>query len=146
MGASTRRPTSSAPGSGGSGFYQNALNQQKQAVANLPQTSPNRGVSGAVEGPSVEGKPTFAPAEDMRYLDAYNRYMQERSGGSQYPAAQGSPFGQAQPPAPQQQPPVGPPPDQGRPPMRRRPMGQERPPVSPNGITMGAGYANRPFT
>jgi hypothetical protein len=24
-------------------------------------------------------------------------------------------------------------------------MGQERPPASPKGITMGAGYANRPF-
>ena len=133
MGASAQRPTSSTPGSGSSGFYQNALNQQKQAVANMP--------SG---GQSAAGTPPSSSGEDSRYLDAYNKYMQERSGGSQYPPTQGSPFGQSQPPAPQQQPPAGPPPGQQRQPMRR-PMNQERPPASPNGITMGAGYANRPF-
>jgi hypothetical protein len=63
--------------------------------------------------------------------------MQERSGGSQYPPTQGSPFGQSQPPAPQQQASSGT--------MPRRPISQEQPPTSPRGITMGAGYSNRPF-
>jgi len=131
VGANAKRPTSSAPGSGGSGFYQNALNQQKQAVAGSSAMSAARGRSGASEGAPVEGKPTPVPAEDTRYLDAYNRYMQERSGGSQYPVTQGSPFDQSQPPVNKRQP---------------RPPVQEQAPASPNGITMGAGYANRSFS
>ena len=151
MGASAQRPTSSAPGSGGSGFYQNALNQQKQAVANVPAiqaaqaqpgTPPNRPEPPATSAP--QGRQASTPGEDTQYLDAYNNYMQQH-GGSQYPPAMGSPFGQAQPPAPQpQQAPV----PTNQPPMRpqgRRPMGQEQPPSSPKGITMGAGYSNRPF-
>ena len=138
MGANAKRPTSSAPGSGGSGFYQNALNQQKQAVAGSSAMSAASGRSGESGGAPVEGKPTPVPAEDARYLDAYNRYMQERSGGSQYPATQGSPFGQSQPPAPTNRPPV----DKRQP----RPPVQEQAPASPNGITMGAGYANRSFS
>ena len=130
MGANAKRPTSSAPGSGGSGFYQNALNQQKQAVAGSSAMSAASGRSGESGGAPVEGKPTPVPAEDARYLDAYNRYMQERSGGSQYPAAQGSPFGQSKPLIDKKQP---------------RPPVQEQAPASPNGITMGAGYANRSF-
>ena len=133
MGASAQRPTSSTPGAGGSSFYRNALNQQKQAVANM-----------GPGGSAAAGKPTSAPGEDSRYLDAYNRYMQGRSGGSQYPPTQGSPFGQSQPPAPNQQPAAGLPPGQNKPPMRR-PMDQEQSPTSPKGITMGGGYANRPF-
>lgn len=89
-----------------------------------------RGRSGASGGAPVEGEPTPVPAEDTRYLDAYNRYMQERSGGSQYPVTQGSPFDQSQPPVNKKQP---------------RPPVQEQAPASPNGITMGAGYANRSF-
>ena len=137
MGASAQRPTSGAPGAGGSGFYQNALNQQKQAVANVPAANA-----------SSQGGSTPGMGEDRRYLDAYNNYMQQHSGGgSQYPPTQGSPFGQSQPPVPQQQqPPAGPPPGQRQPPARRSPMGQERPPVSSRGINMGAGYANRPFS
>ena len=131
MGANAKRPTSSAPGSGGSGFYQNALNQQKQAVAGSSAMSAASGRSGESGGAPVEGKPTPVPVEDARYLDAYNRYMQERSGGSQYPATQGSPFGQSQPPVDKRQP---------------RPPVQEQAPASPNGITMGAGYANRSFS
>jgi len=138
MGAQSKFPTSGTPGSGGSGFYQNALNQQKQAVANVPATQvaqnrpntpPNRPVSPPGQQPS-------APGEDTRYLDAYNTYMQQQAGGSQYPPAQASPFGQSQPPAPQPQQPA----------MGRRPVRpQEQPPASPRGITMRAGYANRPF-
>ena len=145
MGATAKQPTSDAPGTGGSGFYENALNQQKQAVANVPATqeaqsrpttTPNR--------PSPQEGSTPGMGEDTRYVDAYNAYMQQH-GGSQYPPAQESPFGRPQPPAPQQQPQAGPPPGPGQSPMRR-PMPQERPPVSPKGITMGAGYANRPFS
>ena len=151
MGASAQRPTSSAPGTGGSGFYQNALNQQKQAVANVtatqaaqsqPGTAPNR--PGASDIPSSQGQQSTFQPEDKRYLDAYNNYMQQH-GGSQYPPATSSPFSQSQPQAPQPQQPGAP----GQPsgPMnRRRPMGQEQPPSSPKGITMGAGYANRSFS
>jgi hypothetical protein len=158
MGATSQRPTSGAPGAGGSGFYQNALNQQKQAVANVPAiqaaqsqsgTAPNR--PGTSNIPSPQGQQSTFQPEDTRYLDAYNNYMQQH-GGSQYPPVTGSPFGQSQPQAPQPQQVQAPQPQQpsapGQPrgPMnRRRPMGQEQPPSSPKGITMGAGYANRPF-
>ena len=74
MGASAQRPTSSTPGSGGSGFYENALNQQKQTVANVPATQ----------------------AAQSRLQDQYKQ--------------------------------------------------QQRPPSSAKGITMGAGYSNRPFS
>ena len=155
MGASAQRPTSGTPGSGGSGFYQNALNQQKQAVADVPatqaaqaqpNTTPNRPQPSP--GLSPQGQQAAPQGQDNRYLDAYNNYMQQH-GGSQYPPATGSPFGQAQSPAPQQQQPAAP---VGQPPTRppggmrpRRPMGQEQSPTSPKGITMGGGYANRPF-
>lgn len=117
MGGQAKFPASNTPGSGGSGFYQNALNQQKQAVANAPATQAAQTQSGA--------------GEDSRYLDAYNTYMQQKGGST---------FGQSQPPAPQQQPPAR----QSQSPMRR-PMRDERPPASPKGINMGPGYANRPF-
>ena len=155
MGASAQRPTSGAPGSGGSGFYQNALNQQKQAVADVaatqaaqtqPGTTPNRPQPSSDFSPP--GQQAAPQGQDNLYFNAYNNYMQ-RHGGSQYPPATGSPFGQAQPPVPQQQQPAAP---VGQPPTRppggmipRRPMEQERPPTSPKGITMGAGYSNRPF-
>lgn len=140
MGASAKRPTASTPGNGGSGFYQNALNQQKQAVAGGSPTP------GAQTRPSAQGGQAPGMGEDRRYLDAYNTYMQ-RQGGSQYPPTQGSPFGQSQPPIPQQQQPqASPPPGQNQPPMRRRPMDEERSRASSKGITMGAGYANRPLS
>jgi hypothetical protein len=66
----------------------------------------------------------------------------QQHGGSQYPPATGSPFGKSQPPAPQAQA------TQTQSPGlmgRRRPMNEEQSPASPKGITMGAGYANRPF-
>jgi hypothetical protein len=130
MGASAQRPTANKPGSGGSGFYQNALNQQKQAVASAS---------------SIQGKQPSDMGEDSRYLNAYNTYMQ-RQGGGQYPPTQGSPFGQSQPQvSQQQQPQVSPSPEQNQRSMRRRPMDEERPPASSKGITMGAGYANRPL-
>jgi len=153
MGASAQRPTSGTPGSGGSGFYQNALNQQKQAVANVPATqaaqsqpgtTPNRPETPTI--PSSQGQQTAPEGEDTRYLDAYNRYMQQH-GGSQYPPAAGSPFDQSQPSAPKPQPQQAPPPQTQPPgPMNRRSMGQEQPPFPPKGITMGAGYANRPLS
>jgi len=148
MGAQSKFPTSGTPGSGGSGFYQNALNQQKQAVANVPatqtaqsqpNTTPNR--PGTSNIPSSQGQQAAPQGEDTRYLDAYNTYMQQH-GGSQYPPATGSPFGKSQPPAPQAQAPQTQSPGlMGR----RRPMNEEQSPASPKGITMGAGYANRPF-
>ena len=107
MGASAQRPTSGTPGAGGSGFYQNALNQQKQAVANVPATQGGNDQTQA----------------------AYNQYMQQQkervgmfgrgiAGAGQAAAEQEA--------------------------MRRRAASQQ-PPSSPKGITMGAGYANRPF-
>ena len=147
MGGQAKRPTSGVPGAGGSSFYQNALNQAKEAVANVPATqaahaqpgtTPNRPQPAG--GPTVEGSPTQPQGQDNRFLDAYNNYMQQHGGGNQYPPAQGSPFGQAPAPAPAQSPA---PPQAG--PGPRRPMDQERPPTSPKGITMGAGYSNRPF-
>jgi hypothetical protein len=69
MGANAKRPLSGMPGSGGSGFYENALRQQKEAVANMPATLAARGGS----------------------------------------------------------------------------VNKEQSPTSPNGITMGAGYSNRPL-
>jgi hypothetical protein len=87
---------SSVPGSGGSGFYENILNQQKQAVANVPATQATqatRGMPATRPGQGTEG----SQQADTRYLDAYNNYMQRQAGGSQYPPATRSPFGENRP-------------------------------------------------
>jgi len=168
---------SSVPGSGGSGFYENILNQQKQAVANVPATQtaqatagmpPNR--PGERTESSSERPQEASQGEDTRYVDAYNNYMQRQAGGSQYPPATRSPFGENRPGDTQEQKTFVPGQPQGRPftdtsfqpqgrpfgtapeqpqqqpPGRRRPMEKERTPSSPRGITMGNGYSNRPLS
>tara|TARA_R110000868_G_scaffold239915_1_gene494410 strand:- start:5314 stop:5628 length:315 start_codon:yes stop_codon:yes gene_type:complete len=103
MGASAQRPTSGAPSAGGSGFYQNVLNQQKQAVANMPATPGGNGFGrenqAGLPAPLMSLQGIRFKPEDQA-VNAYNKYMQAR---------------------------------------------QNRNGVSPKGITMGAGYSNRPF-
>jgi len=136
MGASAQRPTSGTPGAGGSGFYQNALNQQKQAVANVPATQGGndqtqaaynqymqqqkerlgmfgRGIAGAGQAAAEQ-----VADNDARQRERLGMFGRGIAGAGQAAAEQEA--------------------------MRRRAASQQ-PPSSPKGITMGAGYANRPF-
>jgi len=157
MGATSKAPT---PGDGGGtapGFYQNALENAKQQVANVGQTQ---------QAQAQPGQPPNRPGGGDTSLDAYNSYMSRRApqGGAQpqqntpsssmpqpnYTAMFGG-DGSTEPqgaPRPGQRPPGGPP--TGNPPQgpgnfsqgTRRPKPGQQP---PQGINMGAGYSNRSF-
>jgi hypothetical protein len=142
MGASAQRPTSGAPGAGGSGFYQNALNQQKQAV------------SGEQSARGFQKVPDTASRE----LDAYNQYMQAQQQRMDYDtkmkAQQQGMDTQVRQDANQSY-------DQRMQAQQQRmdydtkmkaqqqrmdaQAQQQRNSAPRRGITMGAGYANRPF-
>lgn len=159
MGASAQRPTSGAPGTGGSGFYQNALNQQKQAVANVPATQDAQNTSGMPPNrpePSFLNQPaqtsTGRPAPNLQaagsnpndqYQQAYSQYMQRHGGvgiPNERPQQPGTPNEMAQ-----QFNNMGAPTERQR--MESLDQSLKNQPRQPNpkGITMGAGYASRPF-
>ena len=174
MGATAKRPTFLYNGDGiadsssdmqrgrrssDSGFYENALNQQKQAVANVPATqaaqaqpgtTPNRPEPSFLNQPAQTSTGSPAPnlqaagtSPDNQYSQAYDTYMQ-RSGGvgipgarpqqSESPGEMAQQFGGRGAPTDRQRmafPGAAPGNQQGRP--RRK------------GITMGGGYASREF-
>jgi hypothetical protein len=131
----------------------------------MPPNRPGERTESSSERPQEASQ-----GEDTRYVDAYNNYMQRQAGGSQYPPATRSPFGENRPGDTQEQKTFVPGQPQGRPftdtsfqpqgrpfgtapeqpqqqpPGRRRPMEKERTPSSPRGITMGNGYSNRPLS
>lgn len=157
MGATSKAPTSGDGGGTAPGFYQNALENAKQQVANVGQTR---------QAQAQPGQPPNRPGGGDKSLDAYNNYMATHSpqGGAQ--PQQGAPSpGMPQPnytamfggdgsatpqeaPRQGQRPPGGPPTE--NPPQgpgnfsqgtRRLKPGQQ----PPQGINMGAGYSNRSF-
>jgi len=157
MGATSKYPTSGDGGGSAPGFYQNALENAKQQVANVGQTQ---------QAQAQPGQPPNRPGGGDSSLDAYNNYMSRYSpqGGAQPQQGAPSPatpqpnytamFGGDGSATPQeasrqaQRPPGGPP--TGNPPQgpgnfaqdaRRRQPGQK----PPQGINMGAGYSNRSF-
>jgi hypothetical protein len=211
MGASAQRPTSSTPGSGGSGFYQNALNQQKQAVANVPVTQAAQGAPGTPPNRpgGFGGLGDRDPRQDQAQA-AYNQYMQAHqktqgpTGGptqrppsidyrnspdyQRLPANDRATIDRQQEAEKRSQQPVdmdalrrqyqqdemrnrqganqgvntatldayykqkygdrlnkNTPAELAEQDEMRRRQPAERPPTSPKGITMGAGYSNRPF-
>jgi hypothetical protein len=150
MGATAPHPSGKG-GDTSSGFYQNAMQNAKQQVANVGQTQ---------QAQAQPGQPPNAPGgTNSDSLAAYNNYMArvgpqnnqpfQRSasdsapppnysaifGGDWNTRAPGAPTTQASGNAPQA--PGNPPPTQ----QRMRP-GQK----PPQGISMGPGYANRPFS
>jgi len=160
MGATAPHPSSNG-GATAPGFYQNAMQNAKQKVADVGQTQ---------QAQAQPGQPPNRPGNDNA-LDAYNNYMSKYSQQGGNPPQQNTSGGQSQQPpnysamfggdgsSQQQQPPMAaqppqttlrPQPPQGNAPQgpvnpqqdpRRRQPGQ-RP---PQGISMGPGYANRPF-
>jgi len=149
MGATAPQPSSKGTNTS-SGFYQNAMQNAKQQVANVDQTQ---------QAQSQPGQPPNAPGgANSDSLAAYNNYMAkvgpqnnqpfQRStsdsapppnysaifGGDWNTRAPGAPAPQS--PGNATQPPGNPPPTQ----QRIRP-GQK----PPQGITMGAGRASRSF-
>ena len=157
MGATSKYPSSGDGGGTAPGFYQNALENAKQQVANVGQTQLAQ---------AQPGQPPNRPGGGDSSLAAYDNYMARHvpQGGAQ--SQQGAPSpampqpnytamfggdGSTEPqgvPRPGQRP-LGGPPTGNRPQgpgnfsqdARRRQPGQ-RP---PQGINMGAGYANRSF-
>ena len=176
MGASAKRPTFGTTGAVGSNrspdfikdyqknqiasnFYENALNQQKQAVANVPATQDAQNTSGMPPNrpePSFLNQPaqtsTGSPAPNLQaagsnpndqYQQAYSQYMQRHGGvgiPGERPQQPGAPGEMAQqfnnmgaPTKRQQMTPPG------------QPMENQQRQQNRKGITMGAGYASRPF-
>ena len=153
MGATSKYPTSGDGGGTAPGFYQNAMQNAKQQVANVSQTQQAQAQPG-----QPPNRPSGGGGGDNA-LDAYNNYMSKHSpeGGSQpqqnIPSAPqpnytamfgGDGSSQSATPSQGQQPPAVNPPqgpgNQQQDPRRQRPG--QRP---PQGINMGAGYANRTF-
>lgn len=149
MGATQKSPTSGDGGSTAPGFYQNAMQNAKQQVANVGQTQ---------QAQSQPGQPPNRPGSETSSLDAYNNYMASRTSQGNSPIQRSS--SDAAPPpnysaifggdwntqsaAPSSgQPPTKPPqaPGDQQQDLRRARPGQ-RP---PQGITMGAGRASRTF-
>ena len=157
MGATSKAPSSGDGGGTAPGFYQNALENAKQQVANVGQTQ---------RAQAQPGQPPNRPGGEDSSLAAYDNYMARHvpQGGAQPQQGAPSPAmpqpnytamfggdGSTEPqgvPRPGQRPPGGPP--TGNPPQglgnfsqdaRRRQPGQ-RP---PQGINMGAGYSSRSF-
>lgn len=126
MGANAKRPLSGAPGAGGSGFYENALKQQKQAVSNRPVTT-----KGSRPTPGIRDDAYFNQMRQDFIKLGNGSAESERAADEGIAAArqaQANRLSLSDIPVPS---------------SFRRP--EQRPPTSPNGITMGAGYSNRPF-
>jgi hypothetical protein len=164
MGASAQRPTSGAPGAGGSGFYQNALNQQKQAVANRPggfsggdprqdqgqaaynqymQAQQQRMDAQAGQGANQAYKDILGRAPNSTEQSQYET-VRKASGGKYNPedlrnslrsGAESNMNAYAKKAAA----------ESNMNAYAKEKLNQQRPPVSPKGITLGGGYANRPF-
>lgn len=149
MGATQKSPTSGDGGGTAPGFYQNAMQNAKQQVANVGQTQ---------QAQSQPGQPPNRPGSETSSLDAYNNYMARRAPEGNSPVQRSSSdsapppnysaiFGgdwHTQSPSPSSgQPPAKPPqaPGDQQQDLRRARPGQ-RP---PQGITMGAGRASRTF-
>ena len=149
MGATSKAPTSGDGGGTAPGFYQNSLENAKQQVANVGQTQ---------QAQSQPGQPPNRPGSETSSLDAYNNYMssypsqgnssvQKTSSDSAPPPNYSAIFGgdwntqslapsSGQPPAKTPQPPGD----------QKQGLRRERPGQRPlQGITMGAGRANRTF-
>lgn len=131
MSGAAARPAFGAPGQTGaeSNYYNNLLNRQKEATANVPAVQQAQGQPSQPPnrpGPTPDGfggqqQGQMGP-EMSRYQGAYNSYMQRYGQGLPQPPQQTQPSAPAEFDQNRQQPP-GPP---------RRP-----------GIRMGAGYAAR---
>jgi hypothetical protein len=149
MGATSKYPTSGDGGSNATGFYQNAMQNAKQQVANVGQTQ---------QAQAKPGQPPNTPGDASSSLDAYNNYM-AKAGPQNNPPFRRSQSEAAPPPnysaifggdwntqasaAPAMQPPgSAPQPPGNTPPTQQRTRPGQKP---PQGITMGAGRASRSF-
>jgi len=146
MGGAAKRPAVGGPGQvnsdkgEGLGYYRNVLNNQKEAVANVPATQAVQGQSQTPPNRPSADMPGFGNQQQGQggdaagFQGAYNAYINRYGGGSNTTTPQ--PPGAASGNQPQ---PGTPPPDQMRPQDNRERQGSSQRP----GIRMGSGYSSR---